>query len=125
MLAQRDEIAFVQLVCFACNIQTLALVTGLPAIQDDEEAVVSGPGDGSPAGPGRAGRRRKNEPISEDDVLDMRKYLADYEGDIVGLLEGSDRRRGGGNDRHRRNGHGSDDDGHDTRGPGNGSGQIG
>jgi hypothetical protein len=79
VLAQREEIAFVQLVCEACQIQTLALVTGLPAGQRDD----GGPGNPAP-GEGLA--------ITEADVVDMRAFLADYRGDIRGLLERGPRR---------------------------------
>jgi hypothetical protein len=91
VLAQREEIAFVQLVCFACQTQTLALVTGAPAAEDD--AGGSGDGDlwdvpaadrdGDPGAP-----RRHGPPITEADVLQMRAYLAEYEGDVSGLFDG-------------------------------------
>ena len=70
MLAQREGIAFVQLMCFACQTQTLALVTGAP------EGEVKG-------------RRGRVEPaaISETDVAQMRDFLAGYEGDIGGLFK--------------------------------------
>ena len=103
MLAQREEIAFVQLVCFACNIQTLALVTGLPKHPDEAED------DGPEEAAGRAGEparrtaRRSNRPISEDDVLEMRRYLAEYQGDMKSLLRGNG---DGGDDRHGSNGNG-------------------
>ncbi len=32
--------------------------------------------------------RRARQPISEADVLEMRAYLADYQGDVRGLFEG-------------------------------------
>ena len=90
VLAQREEIAFVQLVCFSCQTQTLALVTGAPATEDDANE----PGEGIlgdlPAGdrdnvPGP--HRRPGPAISEADVLEMRAYLAEYEGDVSGLFE--------------------------------------
>jgi hypothetical protein len=73
VLAQREEIAFVQLVCSACQIQTLALVTGIAALERDEAAA-----DPAPAG---------TAPVSEADVLEMRSFLADYQGDLRTLLE--------------------------------------
>jgi hypothetical protein len=92
VLAQREGIAFVQLVCFACQTQTLALVTGAPATEDDGSGLgegilgdlLAGDRDGDPEGPSRPG-----SPISEVDVLEMRAYLAEYEGDVSGLFEGS------------------------------------
>jgi hypothetical protein len=91
VLAQREEIAFVQLVCDACQTQTLALVTGAPATEDDaawlgEGALghlLAGDRDDHPEASGRA-----REPISEADVLEMRAYLAEYQGDVRGLLDG-------------------------------------
>jgi hypothetical protein len=97
VLAQRDEIAFVQLVCFACQIQTLALVTGLESIAqqgDDEDPEAAAEGreaTARPAGkrPAGATSRPEPKPISEDDVLEMRSFLAGYEGDMRGLLDRS------------------------------------
>ena len=86
VLAQREEIAFVQLVCFACQIQTLALVTGVDAVGDDDEPA----GDEPAAGRGNGPARRASAPvISEDDVIEMRAFLDGYEGDIRGLMSGS------------------------------------
>ena len=54
-----------------------------------------------PRTPGRA-----RQPISEADVLEMRAYLADYQGDVRGLFEGPpDERRPGSRFRPRRDGH--------------------
>jgi hypothetical protein len=72
VLAQREGIAFVQLVCFACQIQTLALVTGGPG--SDEDGVEAPPEAETP-------------PISELDVLEMHSFLEGYEGDVQGLFE--------------------------------------
>jgi hypothetical protein len=100
VLAQRDEIAFVQLVCFACQVQTLALVTGLESIAHDTGGEEADGGVGEPeaavegveaaARPDGKRPRRERRPISEDDVLEMRSFLAGYEGDIHGLLDRSD-----------------------------------
>ena len=92
VLAQRETIAFVQLVCFACQTQTLALVTGAPAAENDESGLEdafsgdlpAGDGDADPATP-----RRPGPPIGEADVLEMRAYLAEYQGDVRGLFDGS------------------------------------
>lgn len=91
VLAQREEIAFVQLVCDACQTQTLALVTGAPATEDGAAGLgegalghlLAGDRDDHPEASGRA-----REPISEADVLEMRAYLAEYQGDVRGLLDG-------------------------------------
>jgi hypothetical protein len=96
VLAQREEIAFVQLVCFACQTQTLALITGAPAAEEDDGLGQGILGDllaadrpDEPADeraeaddPSRFGA-----PVSDADVERMRAYLADYEGDLIGLFE--------------------------------------
>jgi hypothetical protein len=88
MLAQREGIAFVQLVCFACQSKTLALVTGAPTAEEDS----SMPGEGVPGDLLAADRddpeasQRGGRPIGEADVLEMHAFLAEYEGDIHGLL---------------------------------------
>ena len=99
MLAQREEIAFVQLVCFACQTETLTLVTGAPATEDDASGLGEGVlGDllaggtddaGADAGDdgGRADRPQR-PPVNEVDVLEMRAYLAEYQGDVHGLFDG-------------------------------------
>jgi hypothetical protein len=91
VLAQREEIAFVQLVCYACQTQTLALVTGAPATDDDAAGLGERvPGD-FPAGDrddDPEASRRARQPINEADVLDMRAYLAEYQGDVRGLFDG-------------------------------------
>ena len=95
VLAQREEIAFVQLVCDACQTQTLALVTGAlvpdegapgaeDGAQESENVLASDPGLDDWAE--RA--HLPGPPISEADVLAMEAYLADYEGDVRGLFDG-------------------------------------
>jgi hypothetical protein len=98
VLAQREEIAFVQLVCFACQTQTLALVTGAPAAEDDtgasEEGILGDAADDE----GETAAARPGLPISEADVLDMRAYLARYQGDVSGLFVNSPDQRQPGSD---------------------------
>lgn len=107
VLAQREEIAFVQLVCFACETQTLALVTGSTAGGEEASGL-----DGDEVATGRRGstrpaRREAGEhgegtgtadappepeapPISEVDVAEMVEFLAGYEGDLQTLLRPRD-----------------------------------
>jgi hypothetical protein len=92
VLAQREEIAFVQLVCFACQTQTLALVTGAPAIEGDPDGRngdVRGDLPEDVGGARRYASRGTGRPVSEADVLEMRSYLADYQGDLRGLVNRS------------------------------------
>jgi hypothetical protein len=89
VLAQREEIAFVQLVCFGCQTQTLALVTRAPAAEDDAGGHGEGVQGDRPNGNDESGAPRRAGPtISEADVLEMRSYLAEYEGDVRGLFDG-------------------------------------
>jgi hypothetical protein len=88
VLAQRDEVAFVQLACAACQSQTLALVTGsfLAAadggVQPAEVAL-----GWKPVGV-RRHRNRPAEPppVNEADVQDMASFLAGYQGDVRGFF---------------------------------------
>jgi hypothetical protein len=99
VLAQREEIAFVQLVCFACQTQTLALVTGAPASEGDPDGRgrdVRGDLPQDEGGLGTYTSHGTGRAISESDVLDMRSYLADYQGDLRSLVNRSpDERRPG------------------------------
>jgi hypothetical protein len=105
VLALREEIAFVQLECLTCHSKTLALVSGAPdteagattdvsepaeefdgdLLARDDDGAVESDGDSQPRGnhvPGRAG-----PPIGEADVVRMRAFLAEYQGDARGLFE--------------------------------------
>ncbi len=82
LIAQRDELFFVDLACAHCGSQAVAIVS----IQVEE------PSDGESAGlvleadvqvDVRAPHRAV---VSPDDVLDVHKVLADHEGDIRSLL---------------------------------------
>jgi hypothetical protein len=89
VLAQREEIAFVQLVCSACQTQTMALVTGTPATGDDPSGLgesVLGDQAAFDSDDLDESRGRQGPPISEAEVLEMRAYLSEYEGDVRGLF---------------------------------------
>jgi len=92
VLAQRDDVAFVELECPACDSTTLALLIdplgadGATTLDVDQDA-----------GGGRMTMgRRVGRPISDADVEALRRDLANWEGDLVGWLEALDRgdRRG-------------------------------
>jgi hypothetical protein len=71
ILAWRDDLAFLEITCRACQSTTLGFVM---------------------AG-GSASERTSNpdaEPISSDDVLDMHQFLARWEGDLAAALENGD-----------------------------------
>jgi hypothetical protein len=92
VLAQRDDVAFVELECPACDSTTLALLidpvgAGGSTTLDVDEDVVGGR---------MAMGRSVGRPISEADVEALRRDLAEWDGDLVGWLEALDRgdRRG-------------------------------
>ncbi len=82
VLAQREDVAFVRLRCRGCGVETLALVTGGPA---EHDGFAAPPGDLTPADEARLADGR---PVDADDVLAVHRFLADYEGDLRGLLGG-------------------------------------
>jgi hypothetical protein len=88
ILAEREELAFVELPCPACGATTLGMVTLRP--DGDAFLDVSGYGEFGPADEARFGGAR---PLAADDVLDMHTFLAGYRGSLSELLE--DRRPDG------------------------------
>ncbi len=82
LLAWRDELAFLEIDCGACQSTTLGFVMS------------GAPPDGQAANPAAA-------PISSDDVLDMHEFLARWEGDLATALRNVDRNVSRGAD-HRR-----------------------
>jgi hypothetical protein len=70
LLAQRDDLAFVQLECAACGSTTLGFVVSEGLAPEAE-------------------RLADPTPISGDDVLDMHELLASWDGDLDGLLDGA------------------------------------
>jgi hypothetical protein len=78
LIAQREELFFVDLTCDHCGSQAVAIVTiqleGEAATLDGGELVRvnGGEADAAPGGP----------PISADDVIDAHDLLADFEGDV-------------------------------------------
>jgi hypothetical protein len=90
ILAQRDDVAFVELDCRACDSTTLALLVESTAADGASTLDVAEDGAGLPAA------RVVARPISVDDVEAIRRDLAAWDGDLVGWLEALDRgdRRG-------------------------------
>ena len=92
ILAQRDDVAFVELDCPACHSTTLALLieptdgAGSSALDIADDAA-----DG-----GLRPVRSIPGPITQDDVEALRRDLAAWDGDLVGWLEALNRgdRRG-------------------------------
>jgi phage FluMu protein Com len=86
VLAERDELAFVELRCPACRTATLGIVTGAGEDPDDTGARrldVAPYGEFGPLDEARlAGGRR----LGSDDVLAMHAFLAGFTGDLGRLL---------------------------------------
>ena len=78
LLAERDELYFVDLSCLVCGSQATAIVT----VEQDDGAVRAEAGEIEPVAAGP----EAGDPIDLDDVLDVHQLLAGYEGDLVGLL---------------------------------------
>ncbi len=80
LIAQRDELFFVDLSCDHCGSQAVAIVT--IQVEDDVTTIETGdlvPADDvHPTGPAT--------PVTADDVLDAHDLLADFEGDVHQLI---------------------------------------
>jgi hypothetical protein len=81
VLAERDELFFVDLACLGCGTRSTAIVT----IALEEGAARADAPDLEPL-PGAARASDPAEPIGLDDVLDVHQLLAGWEGDLRGLL---------------------------------------
>jgi hypothetical protein len=97
ILAQRDDVAFVELDCPSCRSTTLALL--IEPLDGDGTSTLDIADDA-------ADRRLRPVrslagPITKEDVEALRRDLADWDGDLVGWLEALDRgdRRGSAVDR--------------------------
>jgi len=97
ILAERDDVAFVELDCPSCRSTTLALL--IEPMGGDGASTLDVADDGAD------GRIRPVRtiagPITEGDVEALRRDLAAWDGDLVGWLEALDRgdRRGSAVDR--------------------------
>jgi hypothetical protein len=92
VLALRDDVAFVELECPACDSTTLALLLDPIGLDGSSTLDV----DQDVAAAQLAVGRGVGRPITEADVEALRRDLADWDGDLVGWLEALDRgdRRG-------------------------------
>jgi hypothetical protein len=84
VLADRGDLAFVQLDCAACGSRTMSLV-----LPDDPDAC-SPVLDTADAGPGPIpwARMSIRPPIEREDVVAVRHLLDGWQGDLLGLLDG-------------------------------------
>ncbi len=78
LLAEREDLAFVELSCPTCSLESLGIVT-----------FPEGPGTTGELdiGADRAGSSPDPQPIELADVVAMRRFLASHRGDIRSLLE--------------------------------------
>ena len=74
ILAHRDDLAFVELACDRCGSSALGLL--LAGDDPGDPPVLDIGGDPAPA----------LDAVSVDDVVAMREHLADWDGDLRGLL---------------------------------------
>lgn len=84
ILAERDDLAFVELPCPSCGAVTLGMVSlpdgsGSPAVGDAPDPATGVDRADAPPRPDAA-------PIRGDDVLDMHRFLAAWQGDLRGLV---------------------------------------
>ena len=86
ILAEREDLAFVEMPCRSCGAVTLGMVTipegvGMPGLDDIEAHVVAevDPADRAPV-PAAA-------PLDGDDILDMHGFLADWQGGLRDLFD--------------------------------------
>ena len=78
ILAQREDLAFIEVECLVCGSTSLGLVAG-----DEGER---GKQRHSPGAPARSGRATAPT-VTTDDVLAMHVLLENWRGDVVGLLD--------------------------------------
>ena len=86
VLADRGDFAFVELDCTACGSRTMGLVLAANAVGADP---VLDTADHPELDPAAAARAASRPPLSEDDVVAMHRFLAEWEGDLHELLDGS------------------------------------
>ena len=82
VLAEREDLVFVELPCASCGATSLGMITRTP----DGIAPLDF-GDPPAAIAGDLGRPGL-EPVDESDVREMRRFLATHRGDLRSLLEG-------------------------------------
>ena len=95
VLAQREELFFVDLACRGCGAQAVAIVT----IEVEDDAAIQATELAEAGTPLRRSSARRLEraaveadPIGADDVLAMHEFLHDFDGDFRRLFGGGPRR---------------------------------
>lgn len=84
ILAQREELFFVDLGCETCGAQAVAVVT----VQlDDSDVMHVETGDVEPVAAQAVGAAGASGPaVGADDLLDMSRFLARFDGDFISLF---------------------------------------
>lgn len=85
LIAQREDLFFVDLACDHCGSQAVAIVS----IQVDGDTPTLETGELTPADVAddtAASSRDRRRPISVDDVIDAHELLVDFEGDAQELI---------------------------------------
>jgi hypothetical protein len=85
LLAQRDDLAFVELACPGCASTTLGLLLASDDPAGDAVLDVAPYGELSP---GDEARRAAAGPVTTADVRAAREFLAGWRGDLAGLVGG-------------------------------------
>lgn len=91
VLADRGDLAFVEIRCPSCGSETLGLV--LAARSGDGAALADAPAHPE-LGPADEPRLRGRPPVSVDDVVRMRRFLEGWEGDLRSLVDDAGAARG-------------------------------
>jgi hypothetical protein len=88
--AERDGLFFVDLACDMCGSSATAIVT---VALDEEAAPLAHDPELMPVrataatdGPIPSARRGERGPVDVDDLIDVHRVLAEWQGDLVGLL---------------------------------------
>jgi len=84
ILATRDDLAFVELVCDDCGSAALGMLLATTGHDDGQVLDVANDGPLAPARSSSGGRSR---PIDAADVEALRQDLAAWQGDLVGWLD--------------------------------------
>ena len=87
VLADRGDLAFVELTCPACGSQTLSVLLGL---DHGSSAPFLDTAAHPELDPGAEARLTGRSPIGAADVASMRRFLATWDGDLRTLLQGPD-----------------------------------
>jgi len=93
ILAEREDLAFVELPCGGCGAVTLGMVT-LPEA-GGPPAFVGGPDPETAVDRADAPPRPDAAPVDGNDVLDMHRFLAAWQGDLHRLVADRDTGRAG------------------------------